>query len=206
MNTLQKIKQSIVDGDQAAAEQALLDHVKPYVDLLEKINKEIVALIKDGITPELPKKAAEDLVIGYPYRVIGKTTEGFSFKHVSDQMVAAGLKYLTYKGNNLFEDDRNILSIYLNPEDVVEYELTAEDLVVGERYVPVKKSIAAFDRSSLNESPMWREACEINQPFLYYNGIWACPILKQDVHLFGYLKGVDGDYFLPSDVKPYYEN
>lgn len=208
MNTLQRIKQAIVDNDQSAAEQALLDHVKPYVDCLKATylferNEEVKERIEKLIAPELREKSPE-LIVGRPYRVIGKSTGGFSFQETTSQMLRSGIKYLTCKkdgsgGSYLFEDDRKILSIYLMPEDVVEYELTAEDLVVGGKYVPVKKSIWG----DLDESDVWRCAKAKNQPYLYYTG------LDDNMHVFDdepFKNIVNGDFFLPSDVKPYYEN
>lgn len=207
MNTLQRIKQAIVDNDQSAAEQALLDHVKPYVDCLKATylferNEEVKNRIEKLIAPELREKSPE-LIVGRPYRLISKSTGGFTYQEITDSMATSGIKYLTCRkaisgGSYLFEDDKKILSIYLMPEDVVEYELTAEDLVVGGKYVPVKKSTW----NSLDDSQVWKDAKVNCQPYLYYTGVD-----EDGEHMFDLRPHTNsGDYFLPSDVKPYYEN
>jgi hypothetical protein len=74
--------------------------------------------------------------------------------------------------------------------------LTANDLVVGGKYVPHSKSVYG----GLEDSTRWQCAKKIGQKFLYYLG-------KDDSHYhkFSYSLTETADYFLPSDVTPYHE-
>lgn len=77
--------------------------------------------------------------------------------------------------------------------------LTAEDLVIGGKYVPHSKHTYNF--SSLNRSTAWSQAVGKGQQYLFYTG-------KDDHgHSFWheYPEDFHGDYFLPSDVTPYIE-
>jgi hypothetical protein len=83
--------------------------------------------------------------------------------------------------------------------------LTAEDLVIGGKYVPHQKT----DGDSLDDSHVWEKAQEQNQPFLYYIGFYEHPDseIEKKVHLFcnEMSEQPDGDFFNPEDVTPYIE-
>lgn len=79
-------------------------------------------------------------------------------------------------------------------------QLTAKDLVVGNKYVPHSKSWHEDD--TLEDSVAWQKAQAKGQPYLYYVGVdedgGEC--------MFWWEYDADGgDYFLPSDVTPYIE-
>lgn len=76
-------------------------------------------------------------------------------------------------------------------------ELTAQDLVIGEKYIPIKKSVQDF--GPLESSGAWHRALREGQPYLFYKGI------SNHRHVFSMNAGENGDYFLPSDVIPYIE-
>lgn len=76
-------------------------------------------------------------------------------------------------------------------------ELTAQDLVIGEKYIPIKKSVQDF--GPLESSEAWHRALREGQPYLFYKGI------SNHRHVFSMNAGENGDYFLPSDVIPYIE-
>ena len=76
--------------------------------------------------------------------------------------------------------------------------LTAEDLVIGGKYVPHSKSAPGFE--GLEDSYAWRKAKYRGQYYL------ICTGKDRDGHMFWYEMDKDnGDYFLPSDVTPYIE-
>ncbi len=76
-------------------------------------------------------------------------------------------------------------------------QLTAQDLVIGEKYIPIKKSVQ--DYGPLENSEVWHRALRKGQPYLFYKGI--C----NQRHVFTEELGGNGDYFLPSDVVRYVE-
>lgn len=82
-------------------------------------------------------------------------------------------------------------------------QLTAKDLVVGNKYVPHSKSWN--EDESLEDSVAWQKAQAKGQPYLYYVGVdedWG----HSPIPMFWYEMDEDsGDYFLPSDVTPYIE-
>lgn len=72
-------------------------------------------------------------------------------------------------------------------------------LIVGEKYVPLKKTIFG----SLDNSGVWKRAKEIGQPYLFFIGKD-----KDGDHIFSEIlnKENTGDFFNPEDVIPYNEN
>ena len=76
--------------------------------------------------------------------------------------------------------------------------LTAEDLVVGGKYVPHSKSVG----DPITKSNCVRWARERNQPYLFYNGCFDGNHLFNESYDIG---NITGDFFLPSDVTPYHE-
>lgn len=79
-------------------------------------------------------------------------------------------------------------------------QLTAEDLVIGNKYVPHSKSW--YEDETIEDSTAWREAKDKGQPYLYYTGN------EEGGHCHTFWYDIDennGDYFLPSDVTPYIE-
>lgn len=76
--------------------------------------------------------------------------------------------------------------------------LTAEDLVIGGKYVPHSKSW--YEDETLEDSDAWRGAQDRGQSYLYYTGD------DGGYYMFWYeMDEGNGDYFLPSDVTPYIE-
>lgn len=73
--------------------------------------------------------------------------------------------------------------------------MKAEDLVIGNKYVPHAKSVCG----DLESSVVWRRAKTLDQPYLYYTGV------NSGKHMFNETYNPSGDYFLPSDVTPYVE-
>lgn len=75
--------------------------------------------------------------------------------------------------------------------------MEAKDLIIGERYVPVSKSVG----SSLENSQAWKVGEE--QGYIFYKGID-----EDRAHIFWHTldnNALTGDLFLPSDVIPYVE-
>ena len=75
--------------------------------------------------------------------------------------------------------------------------METEELIIGNKYVPLKKTIMG----SLRYSNVWKDAKKIKQKYLYYTG-------KDDsYYVFSFTPDKNnGDYFNPSDVIPYIEN
>lgn len=78
--------------------------------------------------------------------------------------------------------------------------LTAEDLVIGNKYVPLRKSVG----DKFKHSDTWHKHGGKKQGFLYYNGSYRDDDAG-NVHLFSNEKSKSGDYYIPSDVIPYVE-
>jgi hypothetical protein len=77
--------------------------------------------------------------------------------------------------------------------------MKAEHLRVGCKYIPHSKRKGA---ESLDRSKVWRQAQEINQPFLYFTGSDDEDLVFNHTYEVG---KVDGDFYLAEDVTPYFE-
>lgn len=77
--------------------------------------------------------------------------------------------------------------------------MKARQLIIGEKYTPISKSIIC----DLSESIAWKEAIAHKQNFLYYKG------RNDNYYCFSYdvptRTSVKADFFLPEDVIPYVE-
>jgi hypothetical protein len=84
--------------------------------------------------------------------------------------------------------------------DIETKPLTAKDLVIGGKYVPISKSVGI----SFNESKLIRSWKESKQPYIYYQGMDAmenyCFSISNNNSVIG-----GSQIFLPSDVIPYIE-
>lgn len=70
-----------------------------------------------------------------------------------------------------------------------------EELIVGNKYIPLKKSTYG----NLDESSAWKNAQKIGQNFLYLTRIDFDHVVLNETMSF------TGDYFLPEDIIPYEE-
>lgn len=76
--------------------------------------------------------------------------------------------------------------------------LTAADLVIGQKYVPLRKTVKYY--GELKHSVEWKIAKEDKRNYLYYLGIYG------GYHSFSSKYGIppiNGDFFNSSDVIPY---
>lgn len=155
------------------------------------------------------------LIVGERYIPIKKSI-GVSMAEAASlrQAKEMGQEFLYYQGiSNVSTGKHKFSAIkggWINdhylPEDVVPYIKETENmtnLIVGEKYVPLKKSSVFI---GLESSVEWRKAQEKGQDYLYYNGVRNDGIHK-GVHLFSSIKGggSGSDFFNPDDVIPYVE-
>jgi len=88
--------------------------------------------------------------------------------------------------------------------------MKAKDLVIGNKYVPIAKTVNSAT-GSRDESAEWNSAKQANQPYLYYTGVHLDIFDCKYYHCFSStaprvnIKGY-GDYFMPKDVVLYVES
>ena len=106
-------------------------------------------------------------------------------------------------------ENRVLLNFYNNkgvgtaysPEVLIPFvRLTKEDLVLGNKYVPIAKTSGSWAEEEFEKYGEMRAALERNQPYLYYAG-W-----DEDYAMLSSEEGDDGgDYYNPEDLLPYVE-
>jgi len=78
--------------------------------------------------------------------------------------------------------------------------MKAEDLVIGNKYVPFRKTVPAYSTGELSDSVIWKRA----KGWLYYVGTGE--LAGTTYHTFSDSENSPvGDFFDPSDVAPYDE-
>ena len=80
-------------------------------------------------------------------------------------------------------------------------QLTEKDLIVGEKYVPISKSVGC----SLENSTCWERAKDTIQFYLFYKGVRSSSGLGTTEYIFTDNMNGGGDFFLLSDMVPYVE-
>ena len=78
--------------------------------------------------------------------------------------------------------------------------LTKEDLVVGNKYVPIAKTSGTWAEEEFEKYGVMAKAIDMEQPYLYYTGWdedgYACMDVNQRTDS-------QGDYYNPEDLLPY---